>query len=283
MSRIDEFAIFILTHGRSDDVITLKTLKRCGYTGPVYLVIDTDDEEAPAYFARYGDKVLQFSKKEIEHDFDVMDNFHNYGVILYARNASQVLAKKLGYKYMLQLDDDYTNFSFRYEQHGKLKSAKIKNIDKVFENMLDFLEDTGALTVAFTQGGDLIGGTNTNWDKRVLRKAMNTFFSRTDIPIPFIGSINEDVNAYCDLGRQGELIMSVVDVQMDQRQTQGSEGGMTGAYLDGGTYLKSFYTVMVQPSSVTVAMMGDSHYRLHHNVDWNATVPKIINQKYKRK
>ena len=129
----------------------------------------------------------------------------------------------------------------------------------------------------------MIGGTNTNWEKRVLRKAMNTFFSRTDRPIPFIGSINEDVNAYCDLGRRGELMMSVVDVQMDQKQTQSSEGGMTGAYLDGGTYLKSFYTVMVQPSSVTVAMMGDGHYRLHHNVDWNATVPKIINQKYKRK
>lgn len=283
MSRLDEFAVFILTHGRSNDVTTLNTLKRCGYTGPIYLVIDDDDEQAQDYFARYGDKVLQFSKKEIEHDFDVMDNFHNYGVILYARNASHVLAKKLGYKYMLQLDDDYTNFSFRYEQRGKLKSAKIKNIDKVFEDMLDFLEDTGALTVAFIQGGDLIGGTNTNWEKRVLRKAMNTFFSRTDRPIQFIGSINEDVNAYCSLGRQGELMMSVVDVQMDQKQTQGSEGGMTGAYLDGGTYLKSFYTVMVQPSSVTVAMMGDSHYRLHHNVDWNATVPKIINQKYKRK
>lgn len=153
MSRLDEFTVFILTHGRSDDVTTLKTLKRCGYTGPVYLVIDTDDEEAPAYFARYGDKVLQFSKKEIEHDFDVMDNFHNYGVILYARNACQKLAKKLGYKYMLQLDDDYTSFSFRYEQHRKLKSGKIKNLNKVFEDMLDFLEDTGALTVAFIQGG----------------------------------------------------------------------------------------------------------------------------------
>jgi len=30
-------------------------------------------------------------------------------------------------------------------------------------------------------------------------------------------------------------------------------------------------------------MMGDGHYRLHHSVEWNATVPKIIDQKYKRR
>ena len=33
----NNFAVFILTHGRPDNVKTLQTLKKCGYTGAIYL------------------------------------------------------------------------------------------------------------------------------------------------------------------------------------------------------------------------------------------------------
>ena len=39
-----DFAVFILTHGRPDNVITYNTLKKAGYTGDIYIVIDNEDK-----------------------------------------------------------------------------------------------------------------------------------------------------------------------------------------------------------------------------------------------
>ena len=33
-----DFAVFILTHGRPDNVITFNTLKKANYTGKIYLL-----------------------------------------------------------------------------------------------------------------------------------------------------------------------------------------------------------------------------------------------------
>ena len=63
---------------------------------------------------------------------------------------------------------------------------------------------------------------------------------------------------------------------MDQKRTQTNPGGMTDLYLDAGTYVKSFYSVMYAPSCVTIRDMGRINRRLHHRVDWNAAAPKIL-------
>lgn len=44
-----DFVAFILTHGRADSVITDKTLRKCGYTGPIVYVIDNEDKAAADY------------------------------------------------------------------------------------------------------------------------------------------------------------------------------------------------------------------------------------------
>lgn len=53
-----------------------------------------------------------------------------------------------------------------------------------------------------------------------------------------MGRINEDVNTYTNLGRCGELFMTIGAVQLGQKQTQKNSGGMTELYLDSGTYVK---------------------------------------------
>ena len=72
-------------------------------------------------------------------------------------------------------------------------------------------------------------------------------------------------------------------MNLDQTLTQKKTGGNTDAYLQYGTYVKSFYSVMCNPSSVKISMMGETHRRIHHAVDWEHTVPKIISDKYKKK
>ncbi|EFC6976332.1 hypothetical protein DFZ72_21860 [Escherichia coli] len=36
----DDFCAFILTHGRPDKVLTYRTLRRAGYTGKIFIVVD---------------------------------------------------------------------------------------------------------------------------------------------------------------------------------------------------------------------------------------------------
>lgn len=146
-----------------------------------------------------------------------------------------------------------------------------------------YLDKSGAITVAMAQGGDFIGGAQSgNYEKRVLRKAMNSFFCDTKKPFQFVGRVNEDVNTYVSLGMRGNLILTACDVSLSQMTTQKNSGGMSDVYIDSGTYLKSFYTVMIAPSCVKVGMMGDKHLRMHHKISWDNCVPMILDERHRR-
>ena len=281
----DNFAVFILSHGRAGNIKTLKTLKHHGYTGKTYIIIDDFDDTADEYYKKHGaENIIQFDKKEMAEETDTMDNFHDMRVVVYARNYTFKIAKELGLKYFLVLDDDYISFVYRFIEDNKLMGKDIKNLDKLFAYMVEFLEKTNALTVAMTQGGDFLGGAKGGIAQGPpKRKAMNTFFCKTDRPFEFKGTINEDTNAYTLLGSQGGIFFQVKECTVDQTTTQQNEGGLTDIYLDVGTYVKSFYSVLAMPSSVTIRNMGQNHRRLHHSVNWNNTVPKMIDEKYKKK
>lgn len=280
----DDFAILILTHGRADRVHTLKTLEKCGYTGKWYLVIDNEDAMADEYYKRYGkDRVVMFDKQEAYERTDTADTFGEKKAIVFARNESFNIARDLGLDYFLMLDDDYTTFDIRFVKGKSLKAKTVPDFNRLCNGMIDFLETSGAKTVALCQAGDFIGGADSKrFHKKILRKAMNSFFCKVDRPIEFVGTLNEDVCFYTTEGRRGELIMSVTDVALVQKQTQAGKGGMSEAYLDAGTYLKTFYAVMTCPSAVKVATMGESHKRIHHHVAWNACAPMILNEKHRR-
>lgn len=269
--------VMILTHGRAGRVVTDRTLRKCGFTGPVHYVVDDEDDQVDRYRELYGsDKVHVFSKDEEEALFDPGDLSDDRGTIVYARNASQRIAADLGWEYVWQLDDDYTSFEYRFPRGKKLLIEKVRSLDAILHYLQTFMETTGALTVCLGQGGDLIGGMNINMRKGLLRKAMNSFLISTARPVPFVGRINEDVNTYVSLGNRGHLMFTVMDATLVQKQTQSNKGGMTDTYLDSGTYVKSFHTVMRNPSSVKIGMMNASHQRMHHEIDWRRTVPCIL-------
>ncbi|MEM3541177.1 MAG: hypothetical protein QXF86_03105 [Candidatus Bilamarchaeaceae archaeon] len=278
-----KYAVFILTHGRADRVYTYKMLKNYGYTGAIYLLCDDEDQDLNEYKRRYGDRVIVFSKKALEGTFDMMDNFDGRDVVVYARNHVHKLAKDMGFTHYIEVDDDYHGIYHVADFHGIAKWRPIKNLDKLFEYTLDLLDETGALVIAYAQGGDLIGGVaGSFYQEGVKRKAMNFFFIRTDSEIEFFGRLNEDANMYVYYGGRGKLIFTPMFVALTQTRTQSNKGGLTDAYLTWGTYVKSFYTVMVCPSAVSISLMGNKYYRLHHNVDWNFCVPMVVSQKVKK-
>lgn len=283
---LDNFAVFILTHGRPDNVITYKTLQRQGYTGPVYIIVDNEDKTIDQYRKNFGDKVIVFDKLAISKTFDTGDNFSDRRAVIYARNACFGIARELGIEYFLQLDDDYTDFRHKFTAElMPIDKLGTKNLNHLFDIILNYYKRINAATIAIGQGGDFLGGVNGGEQKKLYlkRKAMNTFFCATSRPLTFFGRVNEDVNTYVTLGNRGELIFTINNVAINQVSTQASTGGMSEMYLDSGTYIKSFYTVMYAPSCVHVGMMGDTHKRLHHRINWKSAVPCIVEEKYRKR
>jgi len=274
-----DFVVFILSHGRASNVYTVDTLKKAGYTGPIVIVIDNEDKTAQDYFDKF-EHVEMFDKKAIAETFDEYDNFEDRRAIIYARNACFQIAKRLGYKYFIQLDDDYTYFEYRVYNQQNQKPKKVKNLDSVFLALLDFYRKTTFDTIAIAQGGDFIGGKNNKMAKKptIYRKCMNSFICSTDRPFNFVGRINEDVNTYTKKQSIGLLMGTIPFVALGQKTTQKNKGGMTDLYLDNGTYVKSFYSVIGMPSAVKIKPMGDKHMRLHHSVNWDMCVPKILSE-----
>lgn len=279
----DDFCAFILTHGRPDKVLTYKTLLNAGYTGKIYIVIDNEDKTEARYRENFGDMVLQFDKAAAAQTFDEGDNFNDRRAIIYARNSCWDLARKVGCKYFIQLDDDYTHFNSRFKSDGTPCSGMIRSMmDELLSSMIEFYEAAPALSVAMGQGGDYIGG----GVRGLGRKCMNTFVCSVDRQFVFFGRINEDVNTYTTSGRRGDLFFTAFQAFVTQEVTQKSSGGMTSLYLDSGTYIKSFYSVMYCPSSVKIGELGDNrspHYRIHHKINWTATVPKIIRESHRKR
>lgn len=284
-----DFCVFILTHGRPDNVKTFTTLKKCGYTGKIYFVIDNEDKTLNKYIENFGaENIKIFDKKEMIGSIDRGDNKNSMNIVVFARNACFDIAKKLSIVYFIVLDDDYTAFDFRIdtnslENRGDIKP--IKNIDLVFDNVMSYYKNNKFLSIAFAQGGDFIGGINNGKGSYRFnkRKCMNSFFCSTERPFDFMGAINEDVNAYVVHGSRGGLFLTIPLLSLTQSATQKNSGGLTDIYILSGTYVKSFYSVMMHPSGVKVSMMNAKNTRLHHSIKWNNTVPLILSEKYKKK
>ena len=100
-----DFAVFILTHGRPDNVKTFITLKKCGYTGPIYFIIDNEDKTIDKYIRNFGiEQVKIFDKKYYADRVDEGNNFDERRTITHARNACFDIAREIGVTYFIQLE-----------------------------------------------------------------------------------------------------------------------------------------------------------------------------------
>jgi len=278
------FAVFILTHGRPDNIKTLVTLKKCGYTGPIYFICDNEDKSIDKYKANFGDAVQIFDKLAMANSVDEGNNFDERRTITHARNACFDIAKQLGITYFIQLDDDYTAFDYRLYLNDTAIVKPIKCLDTYIVKLIQYYKTHNFLSIAFAQGGDFIGGLFNGKElyRFSKRKCMNSFLCSVDRQFQFIGAMNEDVNTYITRGNRGDLFLTIPFVSLTQTATQSQKSGITDMYQRFGTYCKAFTTVMMHPSGVKVSMMNSSNPRIHHSIKWVNTTPMIINERFKK-
>ena len=254
----------------------LKAAKKLGLSKVPCILADDLTEEQIRAFRLADNKVAEFSQWDEDKLMQELESLGEIDMSLY------------GFAFPEDEDDenaeddtytDKTNIP-QYDITGDVPDlSELVNEDKTNE----LFNSSGALTVCFAQGGDFIGGIdNPNFYKGLLRKAMNSFFCKVDNPIDFRGTMNEDVTTYTTLGSRGELLLTVTKANITQKPTQSLAGGMSEVYQETGTYMKSFYSVMSMPSAVKVSAMGDKHTRIHHKINWQCCVPKILNERWKK-
>lgn len=273
--------------------LTWSTLDRFGSEAKRFIVCSDDDVTIPEYKKLFGEEnVYVFNRDQIasEMNLEMGDCYQSIRKsIIWSRNAQFKVAKENGYRYFLSLDDDTTTFAIRYEENGQLRrNARIPygRFDELCEAYFRLLDSAPFLScVAFSQGGDYIGGLDSGlWKKQYRFKAMNSLFCDTEKQFKFMGRVNEDVNAYVVNGNHGKISLTLAGAMLDQLQTQKVSGGMTDLYRSFGTWLKSIYSVLFAPSVVTINTMGNKHksFRIHHRVNWKYCPPRIISSKYRK-
>lgn len=274
----EDFAVFIITHKRPDNQMTLKTLQKGGYTGKLYFIVDDEDPTIPEYIRLYGeDNVKVFHKT---NNFDLGDNLLDHkGVPVYARNECFGIAKELGLKYFVQLDDDYPKIDLRYVENGKLRAAPVKDFDRLFSSMVDFLQIDPIHCVAFAVDGDFIGGVKGKYKDGLYRNARNSFFCRTDRPFEFLGRINEDVTTPAYNNMLGRLFFTNMHVRVTLYDHAKNKGGSTEQYKDVNLYWNYFYPVLFMPSAISIGC-GKKGFIKH--VKWDALTPKIIDERWRK-
>jgi hypothetical protein len=281
-----KFLPIIMSHGRADCVLTYKSLRRIGFTDRILILIDNEDKRRAEYESEFGDEVYVFDKKAWAKKTDSGDNFPHRKAIVYARNACYSIAKELGYRWFIQLDDDYDSFLFKFDENLKYKEvAHNPKIADAIKHTFLFLRDTPAISaIAWAQNGDFMGGAGSSDANRIWlkRKCMNTWFCDTERPINFVGHMNEDASAYIVGGIRGQVFLQTNFCAINQAATQAAAGGMTDTYKANGTYLKTFYSIMQTPACVRVSVLGRTHDRIHHKILWNNCAPKILRESVRK-
>lgn len=274
-----DFAVLILTHGRADKQLTYEALKKGGYTGKTYLVIDDLDEQREEYERRYGDKVIVFDKREYAKKVDTMTTKDELRSVVFARNAAYDIAKYLGLEFFGMFDDDLTSFTFRHVSGGRLLSAPVTDFDSLFCSMVGFLETSGATSLNIASSGALIGGASGAFGNGMRWNINQALVVRMSDRLRFVGILNEDMNALL-LGKDdGQLMLEAYAITKNAPERGSNDGGLQELYDDNKQYVRDFYSVIISPSSLRIIVKRDgTSLRKSKALMW----PKILSGRWRK-
>lgn len=249
----NDFGMFILSHGRAGNVLTFDTLRRCGYTGKIFIVIDDQDEQQEDYKKEYGDCVIVFDKREWAEKTDTIKATCDLRSVVFARNACYEIAKQLNMRYFCEFDDDLEEIRIRYLSDNKLRGKRVEDFDSIVDCMISFMEsDNRICSLSFGLDFDYIGGKNGQYQKKLERMCFGFYFLRVDNPVPFIGITCEDMNAALKVCDSGNIMFRVFDIMAYSPERTTNEGGNFSLYNSMTKYVRNFYPVIVCPSGIKI-------------------------------
>lgn len=275
-----KFAIFILTHGRPHNQITLETLRRLGYTGKVYLVVDDQDKTLAEYDDIYED-VICFKKDVFIGSTETGLSSPEPKFAVFARNAIESIALSDGYDAFMMLDDDIINIRARLPDGSVLKSYSLKGcFDEVVDRCVEYVTTAGVACMGLGFCNLYIGGVE-NFEKENSRQRLcaEAFIRNTAYKVNWRLNMVEDLITSIDGAVDNQVWFQFLPLQVDIRMSEGVvDGGNSDVYRKLGKFRVNFMPVIAYPSSNV----------MRYGKDWSVTttpetcVPKIISSSYRK-
>ena len=274
-----KYATFIISYKRPTNQKTLDYILSAGYSGTWYIVVDDRDPTIEEYKALYADHILVFSKEEMLKITDNPIYPPELNFAVYARNACEQFANKLGLDSFIVLDDDIKSFSLRYDEDGFLRNRKlVNNITEIFENILLYMLEANVSCASSGYQNIYWGGVEkfTERDlKDSLRLPIEAYFRNNSFKVNWVNLMGEDLVSGVKYGREGQvwLMLPFLQVVMPPCLKLTEEGGHTDTYRKYSDIGLNVFFKIWQPNAFTVFLKGDQWC---HSVRKDYAVPKIV-------
>lgn len=274
------FAIFIISHERSERVETYTTLREAGYSGKIYVVVDTDDRQLERYQERFPDDIIIFDKQIYIDKTDTLEIDRKRESSVYARNFVEDTAITYGLDAFGMFDDDIQNLRYRWVDGKVIRSKRVKSgLDSVFQYYVEYMLQSDFQTVSFGNVMTLISGVN-GLSQRLSKERL-TFqihIRNTKYPLEWKSVINNDSISELQSIKLGNIWLSIPWVVYDSPVMNTLPGGMKAVYDNISGFNRAFYAVVAEPSCC-YPRYRDNKFSIGRNN--NSVYPMIISGRYK--
>lgn len=280
----DDFAIFICTYGRPNNQSTFNYLRKQGYTGRIYLVLDDTDSTIQQYVDNYSeDMILVFDKQHYIDTNDTGSIPPNFKTILYAKNAVEDVAIDLGLTAFVIADDDIKSFRLRTPINDThLGSYRVDNMDEIISSYCEFMLDNNFTALGFCNAVQYAAGIGVfdNDNIQKYRVPYNFVFRNAKYKLEWVSSFGEDIITAMEYGKVGYKMIDLPNVQFETIPPGKSlPGGMSGTYNSVSGFSLVFYYLMYNPSAMKIGIRkGEWNERIQKN----NIFPKIISSNYRK-
>lgn len=277
------FAVFITTHSRVESTTTYDTLRRAGYTGKIYTVVDNEDEQLMRYLNRYPD-VLVYNKQLQFNRCDKVIKTTQKASVTYARNAVEEYAKHFKLDTFLVCDDDIIGLRYRWVEGDTVRSlAMTSGLDKVLEYYAQFILDHDIAVTSFVHMLFYMSGVH-NLNKRISeqRDAVQIFFRNTKFDMNWIGVMRQDILTNTETSKRGYIWWALPFITYDAKamnETGENKGGMIDTYKNISEFERTFLGVITSPFCIKVGCAND---RIKMSWNKSASYPMIVSSRWKK-
>ena len=278
-----KFAIFICTHGRPNAQHTLKTLRDCGYTGKIVLLVDDEDDTVDDLVDNYPKtRIMRFNKQKYIDLSDTGTNENQRKCILYAKNCCEAVAQDIKLDAFVIADDDIFNFRYRYPEDGKLKSLKItKDIDKVIEAYVEYMLSADIVATGFGFTQFYFSGENSFSPENFLkyRVPYNFVFRNAKYKIDWMSWFGEDIITAVMYNKRGYFMQDFPFVQQEIKPLAKEAGGMKDTYDNNSDIRLAMQNIMYLPSELKAFKYRGKYMA---SIKRDKAFPMLISSSYKK-
>ena len=266
------FAYFIASYGKPDNIMTLRQLQELKVKYPIYIVVGKDDPKLAEYKTTYKDNLLVFDKLSyIDKIDDVGMYAETHKVCTYSRLAVQDFAKRLSVKYVCYMFDDIKYFQLRYiSKDHTVKSIRKFDFDKMMDMYIDLLKSSKDLIIVGPPNSSFyIGVNSTHADKYSTRYGNMFVYDTNNMPDVMRSSVLEDMDIILTNNKLGKMSICPFGLQVccrDSHATDDSYNGMTKL-----EFLQHHVLLCQKPFSIDKPMIPYANF-----------TPKIISEKHRK-